>query len=110
MTRKIEKLMHGFFAASAIAACLLSAPSNAQVVIYPPSAFIATTSPVYYEGHASYWYGNRWWYRDGRSWRGYEREPAYLHDYRGTRGVDRHHYERGNERGHERGHEAGRHR
>ena len=34
---------------------------------YPPDAYIATTDPVYFEGHASYWYGGRWYYREWRS-------------------------------------------
>jgi hypothetical protein len=35
---------------------------------YPPDAYIATTEPVYFEGHAAYWYGGRWFYRDGARW------------------------------------------
>jgi hypothetical protein len=45
---------------------------------YPPDTFIATTDPVYFEGHAAYWYGGRWVYRDGGGWRHYDREPAGL--------------------------------
>jgi hypothetical protein len=44
----------------------------------PPAAFIATTEPVYYEGHAAYWYHDRWYYRDGARWSHYDREPPAL--------------------------------
>jgi hypothetical protein len=40
---------------------------------YPPDAYIATTQPVYVDGRASYWYGNRWVYRDGGRWNHYDR-------------------------------------
>jgi hypothetical protein len=50
--------------------------------VYPPDAFIATTAPVYFEGHAAYWYGNRWYYRDGNHWNHYDREPPALYQRR----------------------------
>ncbi len=53
---------------------------------YPPPAFIATATPVYYEGHATYWYGGQWYARDGARWSAYRAEPVYLRDYR-ARGV-----------------------
>ena len=49
---------------------------------YPPEAFIATAQPVYYEGRASYWYGNRWYYRDGNRWGYYRNEPRVLYQRR----------------------------
>jgi hypothetical protein len=76
----------------------LARPAEAQVVVSlpfiapPEPAFVATTPPVYYEGHASYWYHDRWVYRDGRGWHGYDREPAYLHEHR-ARAVVRPRYE-----------------
>ncbi len=46
---------------------------------YPPDAYIATTEPVYYGGFATYWYGDRWYYRDGGGrWSHYDREPPVL--------------------------------
>ena len=58
----------------------------APVVVYdedePPIAYIDTAEPIYYEGHASYWYGNRWYYRDGPRWRHYDREPDELRERR----------------------------
>ena len=55
---------------------------------YPPDAYIAATEPVYFEGHAAYWYGNRWYYRDGGRWGHYDREPAFLYQRR-LQGVPR---------------------
>jgi hypothetical protein len=49
---------------------------------YPPDAYIATTEPVYFEGHAAYWYGGRWYYRDGARWNHYDREPPALQQRR----------------------------
>lgn len=71
---------------SAVAAsgCTVSAyPENAYVDgNYPPADYIATMQPVYFEGHASYWYNNRWYYRDGGHWGHYDREPAGLAAHR----------------------------
>ncbi len=49
---------------------------------YPPAAYIATATPVYYQGYPSYYYGNRWYYRYNNGWRSWHDEPAYLRDYR----------------------------
>jgi len=76
---------------------LASGAAQAQIEINvgPPSGFIATTSPVYFEGHAAYWYGDRWQYREGGRWHGYREEPAYLREYRGRRAPERRSYEGG---------------
>jgi hypothetical protein len=49
----------------------------------PSPEFIASTEPVYYEGHAAYWYNNHWYWRDehGR-WNHYDQEPPFLADHR----------------------------
>ena len=60
---------------------------------YPPDAYIATTEPVYFDGHASYWYGNRWYYRDGGGWNHYDREPAGLYQRRMGGPIVRRSYE-----------------
>lgn len=61
---------------------------------YPPAAYIVTTSPVYYEGRATYWYGGRWYYRDGGRWSYYHRAPPMLRE-RHVQGVPvRRNYER----------------
>ena len=49
---------------------------------YPPDGYIATTEPVYYEGHATYLYGGSWYYRDGNRWNHYDREPPALQQRR----------------------------
>jgi hypothetical protein len=49
---------------------------------YPPDAYIATTSPVYFEGRPTYYYGGRWYYRDGHRWAHYNREPPGLYQRR----------------------------
>jgi len=66
---------------------------------YPPDAYIATTEPVYFEGHASYWYGGRWYYREARSWRHYDREPTALYQHRSQAAPRRHNYEPSRARG-----------
>ena len=60
----------------------LAAPASAGIHISLPIEIVATDTPVYYEGHAAYWYGDRWYYRSGREWYEYREEPVYLRDYR----------------------------
>jgi hypothetical protein len=60
---------------------------------YPPDAYIATAEPVYFDGHASYWYGNRWYYRDGGRWNHYDHEPPALYQRRVAAPVVRRSYE-----------------
>lgn len=98
MTRTVvATMLTGALSVGAIGVGLVSAPASAQVeiVVAPPAAWIATSSPVYFEGHPAYWYGNRWYYRDGRNWAYYHSEPRFLFEYRGRREPVRHFYERG---------------
>jgi hypothetical protein len=61
---------------------------------YPPDAYIATTEPVYYGGFATYWYGDRWYYRDsGGRWNHYDREPGPLAQRRAAGAPVRRTYE-----------------
>jgi hypothetical protein len=53
---------------------------------YPPADFIATAEPVYYDGHATYWYNNHWVYRDGNRWGSYRQEPRELAQRRAQQG------------------------
>lgn len=96
MNRTLKSLSKGALLSGAVMLSLLSTPALAQIEIqlFPPVAFRATARPVYYEGHASYWYQGRWYYRDGREWRYYHDEPRHLRDYRGAREPYRQHYER----------------
>ena len=85
MTQNLVTTVKSILYVGVVLSCLVGTPARAQVevVIRPPSWFIATTWPVYFEGHASYWYGDRWYYRDGGAWRYYHDEPTYLRDHRG---------------------------
>ncbi len=85
--------------AGLVTACLAcAAPAVAgirvKIVIFPPPEFVATVEPVYYEGHAVYWYHDHWYYRHGRGWRLYEQEPVYLREHRTRHETVRHYYGR----------------
>ena len=101
MTRALVTMLKGALCAGLITASLAATPAQAQleVRIFPPAWYIATTRPVYFEGRASYWYGDRWYYREGRHWRTYREEPAFLREHRGRHQPDRHYYGRGHEGG-----------
>jgi hypothetical protein len=70
-------------AAGALAVVLLvGSPARAQRAP-PPPEYVATSEPVYYEGHAAYWYNNHWCWRDEHgAWNHYEQEPPFLADRR----------------------------
>ena len=80
-------------------------PPEADVVVAPPAAYIATTEPEYFEGRPVYFYNNYWYYRDGYGrWSYYRSEPAYLRGRRehwgwrgtyGRAGWGHDHYARG---------------
>jgi hypothetical protein len=90
MNRRLLTVLGGVLVASCLATTPARAGVNIQIGI--PSFFIATTTPVYYQGHATYWYNNSWYYRDRGNWRTYRTEPQYLHDYRGRHESQRHYY------------------
>ena len=79
----VSKALAGVSAVGALAAIsLIGTPAAAQWVP-PPAEYIATTEPVYYDGHAAYWYNNHWFWRDGQgAWNHYDAEPAFLADHR----------------------------
>jgi hypothetical protein len=97
MNRTSVRMFRGALCASALASCVCAGPALADVEIqvFPPAWYVATSSPVYHEGHASYWYGNRWYYRDGGSWHSYGEEPQHLREARGRAEPARHYYGRG---------------
>jgi hypothetical protein len=65
----------------------------------PPPEVITTLAPVYFEGHAAYWWHNRWHYRDAHgAWGRYQAEPQYLRDHRFQHPAERHYYAGGHER------------
>ena len=90
MYRSLVRILMGLVATS----CLAAAPVGAgvEIEIFPPAVFVATAAPVYFEGHAAYWYRNRWYYRDGRAWRAYRDEPRFLREYRFRHEPERHFY------------------
>ncbi len=81
-------------AVSAALSIMSPSVASAQVVVdFPPPEVIATLTPVYYEGHAAYWWHDHWNYRDARGhWGRYEAEPQVLHDHRFGHAADRHYY------------------
>ena len=82
MTRNIVTFLKRVACVGLLATCLFSTEAQAQVFIPPPAEWLATTTPVYFEGRAAYWYGGRWFYRDGNAWGYYRDEPGFLRDYR----------------------------
>jgi hypothetical protein len=86
MNRPLVRFSKVFASLGVVAGLGLCAPHEASaqdVIVQPDDAYIATAEPVYYNGLAHYWYRNRWYYRNGRSWAWYGGgEPGYLHDYR----------------------------
>lgn len=67
------------FAVGTLAAVALTSTPAAAQWVPPPPEYIATTEPVYYEGHAAYWYGDHWYWHDAHgAWNHYDHEPALL--------------------------------
>jgi hypothetical protein len=93
MNRTLSKLL---FAAvlplAAVTSYVPEAHAQAIVVGYPPATYVASYSPVYYNGYAHYYYGNRWWYRDHVGWHNWATEPGYLGGYRAGWGGRRYHW------------------
>jgi hypothetical protein len=88
MKRSISKIL--LPAVFSLAAVAMYAPAaEAQTYVYPSSAYVASYSPIYYNGYAHYYYNNHWYYRDGAGWHGYAHEPAYLWGRRGEWGGRR---------------------
>ncbi len=95
MTRAILRTLKTLLPVCAVVACIATAiPVAAQEIEADlPPEVVATMTPVYFEGHAAYWYGNRWHYRDGGHWRRYREEPVFLRDSRVRREPARRFYE-----------------
>ena len=96
MNRTLATMLKGILCVGALTMFLTATPAQAQIRIEvsPPFWFIATASPVYFDGHATYWYGDHWYYRDGGAWRYYNDEPSHLRDYRGHHEFGRQYYGR----------------
>jgi hypothetical protein len=82
----IRKALFSTLLSVGVAATVSLAPATASAQDYydegVPDYYVASTEPVYYEGHASYWYHNHWVWRDGGRWRYYHNEPAYYRSWR----------------------------
>jgi hypothetical protein len=96
-TKALWKILKGALCAVALSGTLWAGSARAQVevVVEPPPDFVATATPVYFEGRPAYWWGNRWYYRDGPRWGYYHDEPGYLRDWRGHHAFAPHYYGRG---------------
>ena len=75
----------------ALATTKADAQIRVTIGIAPPSAYIATTQPEYFDGRPVYWYNNNWYYRDRGRWSYYRSEPVYLRERR-AHWVDRPRY------------------
>jgi hypothetical protein len=86
MKRTPRTLIQGLALVPAVGALaavvLVAAPAIAQWDP-PPPEYVATSEPVYYEGHATYWYNGHWLWRDEHgNWNHYDREPPALAERR----------------------------
>jgi hypothetical protein len=75
-----------------IAAYAWEAKAQTVVSVGPPSEYIASYEPIYYNGWAHYWYRDHWYYRDHGAWHWWDHEPAFLHDHRGEWAHHWHHW------------------
>jgi hypothetical protein len=86
MNRTIKSLVFATALPLVGAFAICASPKTAEAQYYapPPPGYVASYEPVYYNGYAHYYYGNRWYYRDhGGAWQYYNHEPAYFGGYRG---------------------------
>jgi len=94
MTRTLATILKKVACVGLLAACLSSVPARAQDFGYPPADWLATTTPVYFEGRPAYFWNGHWFYRNGGGWGWYHDEPGYLRDWRGAhREPERRFYE-----------------
>jgi hypothetical protein len=104
MNKSLKIMLKGLLCTGAVLACLAAARAQITVSIgFPTPEFVATTPPVVFEGHAAYWFGGRWYYRDGNAWRYYHDEPSFLRDRRMHHEPERHFYGREHGGGYRRG-------
>jgi hypothetical protein len=95
--RTASRALASSLAIGALATIFLGGTPTPAAAQYapPPAEVVATLTPVYHEGHATYYYNGFWHYRDPHgAWAYYHEEPAFLHDWRGHHEVVYHHYGR----------------
>lgn len=103
MKNKFNALLKTALCAGTIAVAATGARAQITLSIaFPTPEFIATTPPVFFEGHAAYWFGGRWYFRDGRAWRYYREEPSFLRERRMHHEPERHFYGRDHDGGFDR--------
>jgi hypothetical protein len=83
-------MVWGMTAASGCAAEVVAEP-----VYFPPPAFLVSATPVYFEGHPTFFYNERWYFRTPAGWAFYRSEPAYLYKYRASHAKPANLYVRG---------------
>jgi len=77
------------------AAVVAPGEARAQEDSAPPAAYIATTTPEFFEGRPVYYWNNYWYYRDGPRWNVYRDEPLTLRGLRANWSYrPRYHYHR----------------
>jgi hypothetical protein len=76
----------------AVGAYSLEAKAQVVVQVGPPSAYIASYEPIYYNGFAHYLWHDHWYYRDHGAWHWWDHEPGFLHDHRGEWAHHWHHW------------------
>jgi hypothetical protein len=86
MNQKLKRTLVVLALGNALAGCYAGVAYDTD---YPSAGYVSSAEPVYYEGRPVYWYHDRWYYRDGRGWRHYDREPVFLHERR-TESARRH--------------------
>lgn len=82
VTKLVKLVAAGSLALGALGVTGCYADVYGDPAYYPSDGFVATEDPVYYDGQATYFYGGRWYYRNGGGWSAYRSEPAYLRQYR----------------------------
>ena len=69
-------------------------PAYPVVDGYYPAACVATTTPFYFNGVATYWCAGLWYYRGpGGQWAHYSHEPPELYEHRMRAAPERRTYE-----------------
>jgi hypothetical protein len=95
VTAMLRRLVPAALTGASLALAGCYAGVDDDVAYYPSAGFVATAQPVFYEGHATYWYNGHWVYRDGGGrWGYYRSEPGYLSQRRAGPAYQRRTYER----------------
>ena len=80
----------GIMVAGATATSGCAATIVAEPLYYPPPGFLATATPVYYEGRPAYYYNDHWYFQTSHGWSYYRSEPGFLYRQRVVVGPPAH--------------------